>query len=589
MLISAIKYRCTKIRFQAVCVAALLAGTGLASANDQNNFVPADTHFYVGTDRAIPVAEFFALMPVSGFPNSEDNKFLERMSEFGDNPEEYFVEWGIDTNVQFSMYTVGLAPVIRIALKDAKQFQAELSEFEKKHSLNPEIREHSNQSVRIYSKASVKAKDDAVSSESDSSENSVADGDTAKGDVSVAPSVVVAVGEKDVVFGVLLPVQEGALDALIGAARPETSIVQSGKLKKIRKQWKYGDEAAAFVDIKKIAETVVGSTDSAAAGQLESLLSSDRSAAGVLAMLRSEPCSTEITQLAESMPLMVSGNRYFKVSDDTVEFDSHFAAVLKNELLLETLQLFRGVVPLSQSPGQPLFSVGLGLTVDRLAQALGQISQLLSSVNYQCNALLAVNQLATTDLSGANMGVVMFGGLARGVRGLSVNVFDLDLDPEGAAGPIKSVDTAVAVSADDPGMLLQTLRMMPQFGALADLPLDGTALSLNELLPIPLPAGVELQAAVKAKNIVIYSGEKGTDFANRLGGNDLEQFLHSSVDLGVIINKATSFMDVMGIDADEEVLDIIGSYPKGVLSYSMDFTDQGVELVSTGKYEVEEK
>lgn len=530
----------------------------------------------------MPVSDLSALLPVSSLSNSSGNEALQRFIEWAENPEAKFAEWGLDTNVQLSAYTVGIAPAIRVALSDAEKFQSALTGFEEEHSFSPQVSERGGQTVRLYP-MDPPAKPGADDSGTDSGVDSASVGTKQS---EPQPAIVVATGKKDVLMGILFDSSdEKMLDSLIGVTKPETSLVQSGKLKTIRKQWDYGDEMAMFIDLKNIAGTVTGS-ESRSAQQLQALLSSSASADANLAMLRGEPCRAEITGVAEAFPMMVSGTRSFEIKDNALKFSSHFAAVLKNTLLLDTLKLFRGVVPLSQSGSHPMLSLGVGLTVDNLAQAVGQISQLLGGVNFQCNALRPVNQVASADLSAASMGVVMFGGLARGVRGLSVNVFDIDIDSQGSAEPIKSVDTAIAVSADDPSMLIQTLQMMPQLGMLGELPLDGSEISLNEMLPIPMPAEIELKAAVKAKNIVIYSGEKGTDFANRLGGNDLEGFMHTTIDTNLIVSKLKSVMDMVGTDVDEELLEMINSYPKGTISYGIDFTDQGIELDSSGKYQL---
>ena len=181
------------------------------------------------------------------------------------------------------------------------------------------------------------------------------------------------------------------------------------------------------------------------------------------------------------------------------------------------------------------------------------------------------------------MGVVMFGGMARGVRGLSVNIFDADIDPEQGASAVKSIDSAIAISADDPAMLVGTLKMLPQFGALANLPADGSEIDVTSSFPLPLPAGVQIKAAMKGNNVVLFSGEKSTDFANRLAQNQPEGFFLGKANTRLILEKLTSSLAGVGdTEGREQVMDILNQYLQGELSYSLEFTDNGVEVVSKG-------
>lgn len=184
----------------------------------------------------------------------------------------------------------------------------------------------------------------------------------------------------------------------------------------------------------------------------------------------------------------------------------------------------------------------------------------------------------------------MFGGLARGVEGVSLNIFDLEIDPSGSSDPIKGVDTAITITAADPQVLVQTLQMMPQLSMLAELPLDGTEISLNSMLPVPMPPGVEFKAAIKEKNVVLFSGSKATDFISRLGSNNEPGFFRTLIDTRKVIDKATSAMKMFGQESEEVegMMKYLESYPKGTIDYKLDFTDNGIELSATAVVAVPE-
>ena len=120
---------------------------------------------------------------------------------------------------------------------------------------------------------------------------------------------------------------------------------------------------------------------------------------------------------------------------------------------------------------------------------------------------------------------------------------------------------------------------------MSDLPTDGTAMSLNDLLSVPVPDGVELFAAVKGKNVVIYTGEKATDFANRVGGSGNEGFRFTTINTEKILDKLSSVADALPAElSDDENIDsamqLLEGYPRGSVSYKIDFTDKGIEVES---------
>ncbi len=398
------------------------------------------------------------------------------------------------------------------------------------------------------------------------------------------PGVITAAVDGDLIFAVASNAYDpDVLDQLLGLVEPEDSLEDSDKLKKIRSEWGYGDEMAMFFDFKLIADAVTGG-ETLAAQQLLKLAASEEEMQEGLAAMSAEPCRSEIRQLAEQMPMMVSGNRRFEVTDETVDYESHFAMILESEPLKNTLKLLRGAVPVSQSGSEAMFSMGLGLNVDTTPQLSAQVTDLVGGISYECELFDGLNKLAQTDISALSMGAMMFSGMARGVKGISFNLYDGDIDTD-APMPVKGIDSAIAIAAEDPAMLVQTLRMLPQMDMLSGLPMDGTPISLNELIPVPVPEDAEFFAAVKDKSIVIYSGEQAEDFANRLGGNGEEGFIFSSINTRKFIEKVSAIVGKLPESMREEKeLDsfagFMEAYPAGNISYKIDFTDKGIELES---------
>jgi hypothetical protein len=611
----------------AALAATLLTVSTVSTAADQHLYIPEDTLFYLGTERPLAVEHLFALMPdVAALRRNadidSDDAVLSELANWFEDPVASLADWGIEDQVSFNAYSVGLSPVLRISLTDADKFVNALDQYERRRQITATTMEAEGWTIRQYSPDSgrdsetdeTETEADASVTDSDTTTAAAANGTAsatmaaaegtqsqnveAKSDAqgaaganvdeeSARPAstarLVVGVNDKDAVFSLVGEAADiTTIHNVLGINKPDPAIVASDKLGKLRKQWGYGEELAAFIDFEKIAAVVTDDTNTAGQQLLASSLLDDRMR-NYIEQMRSEPCRAEAAQLVSNWPMMVGGYRKLEVDDKKVDFDTHMAMVIGHEKLKDTLKLFGGLLPSSQSSSKPMLSVGLGLTVDNMAQALGQLNEMLASVNYQCQPLYPLNALARSDLSAMSMGVVMFGGMARGVRGLSLNVFDADINPQDRFSAVKSIDTAIAISADNPAMLVGTLKMLPQFGALGELPLDGSEIDVTSSFPLPVPPGVQIKAAVKGNNIVLFAGEKSTDFANRLAQNEAEGFFRIKANTRLILDKITASMQ--GIDETEttqQISDILDQYLSGELSYSMEFTDNGVEMVNKG-------
>ena len=81
----------------------------------------------------------------------------------------------------------------------------------------------------------------------------------------------------------------------------------------------------------------------------------------------------------------------------------------------------------------------------------------------------------------------------------------------------------------------------------------------------------------------MFSGENSTDFANRLAQNQSEGFFLGKANTRLILDKLTASLANEGdVEGREQIMEILDQYLQGELSYSLDFTDNGVEVVSKG-------
>jgi hypothetical protein len=96
----------------------------------------------------------------------------------------------------------------------------------------------------------------------------------------------------------------------------------------------------------------------------------------------------------------------------------------------------------------------------------------------------------------------MVTGMAQGLKGLGVSVFDLKVAPE-APQPVQ-LDAALTVETTSPSGLLSLMQMVPELSGLK-IPTDGSEVPVN----LPLPFDLGLKAAVKGEHVVVFAGEQG--------------------------------------------------------------------------------
>ena len=105
------------------------------ASNKQVELIPDDTLFYFGTGKPVLVEDFFSMLPgifdpetlkdiVPEIGDSESgDEMLQKIVDFIKDPTALTKEWGLGEELQFSAYTVGIMPVLRIAA-DGEQFDA---------------------------------------------------------------------------------------------------------------------------------------------------------------------------------------------------------------------------------------------------------------------------------------------------------------------------------------------------------------------------------------------------------------------------------------------------------------------------------
>lgn len=592
------KYRKSYLVSAAAYAAALVFSQPTIAANQQVAVIPGDTMFYVGTGDPIAAEDLAAIALSTSNPELAEKFFPKQdasddvqsvlYSFFADytlDPVAALEKWGLGNELQFSLYSIGFLPAIRIAA-DGEKFESAMLEAGAANATRTTEIEHKGIDLTLFLAGNASAEN---LSSGQGSGTSAAETDDSPGSNEDIGLLFAAVGG-DVVLALTADANNPEyLDELLGLNDSGQSLKESGKLEKIRQEWNYGNNIAMYFDSQLFADALTGGGNKYALAQMQKLAEVDDNIDEQLELLSTESCRAAITQLASLWPMLVSGVRRFEINDDAVHIDTHLAMVTEHQPLLDLFSLIGGFAPQLDPDSNALFSLGIGIDIDTSPQLVSQLIGLLGGLNYQCALLQPVNQLAKNDLSSAAVGSAMVSGMARGIKGISVSVFaDENNSDNTEANPIPYLNSlenmAIAISTEDPGTLLSTLSFLPQFEMLSGLPLDGTPVLVSEIAPVPLPVNNEVFAAVKDKAIVLYSGEEAREVSDTLSGIGDEAFFVSQVNMQYYFESMITALEQFPSQQEgqaeivENLVTLSESYPDARLSVSLDFTEKGVEF-----------
>jgi hypothetical protein len=134
-----------------------------------------------------------------------------------------------------------------------------------------------------------------------------------------------------------------------------------------------------------------------------------------------------------------------------------------------------------------------------LAPAATSLWETFTTAKFSCNELIQA-QKEVGQFSPMMLGMVT--GMAQGLKGLGLSVFDVKVSAE-AVQPVE-LDAALSVETTNPAGLLSLMQLVPELAGLK-IPVDGTEVPLALTLPFELG----LKAAVKGDHVVVYAGEQG--------------------------------------------------------------------------------
>lgn len=384
--------------------------------------------------------------------NSVEKVLFAALEELGDDfGEKGWSKLGLNSS-HFVIYGVGILPVLRIEVQDAKALREFISRVQEKSGIEFPEKELGKDHYWSVEEQGI--------------------------------SFVLCVKEKELVAGVMASaLQERYLPMLLGQAKPAVSLSESKRISKLASAYESNPNGIGFVDLEKLSATFLGNA-SGFNGEVARTL-------GIKPDSISEENKERVVSFAEKCPQLSFG--YEGTSD--LEVESWMALSVNQEL---GEQLKGCVAPAANveygyPEGDFLFSMGLAVDMSKVEPLIkafyGGLKQGLSG---QRNPdFMAMGEILKQPLP----------PFILGLKGLSVVLYDIVPDFKAP----RDIKALISVHSDDP-MQLVTLAQN-SVPPLAKMKIDSNG------KPVPFPKEVAIpfvknpQVAVLGNILAISLGE----------------------------------------------------------------------------------
>jgi hypothetical protein len=547
---------------------------GSGTPNTHLDLVPADTLMFAGGLEPVPVRkilEHTGLDYAQWFTQDDLNQIYQALDLHDaadgvrllgellvfyfnhlDDPAELLGKLGLADEFNVTLYTVGLVPVMRMQIADRSAFDQTFAGIEHNARVAPLIRDLGGVEHKVY--PLIKGADN--------------------------PSLVVVETGDDVAIIVDLGDPE-ALATAIGATKPETSMAKTDEIKRLNQKYDYSAFGTFLLNHRAIVAALTSAENQA--GRTIARLLADDVRADDIKLLRNRTCANEFNSIARIWPRTVAGYREIAITDDGFVSEFHSVIEIEDPELLEILRRVRGYIPRSLIDSEDTeFAFALGLDVAKLGRVAGELVRYMKQWNYECPALVPLNQWGKNAAS-ASMTASVGAAMGQGIKGVSIGLLDLAIDGAGDDFKLNKLDAVLAVSAEDPKLLLENAGAIPGLGQI-DVPEDGTP--VDAWLPIPLTGGhlrLPLKLALSGDHLTAFSGAKAGRLARAFARDNLEanglmyyKFDYRSY-FDTVVNALRSRHDRRYRPEDMQMLEALQSFD-AVYQGHLDITERGIEL-----------
>ncbi len=470
-------------------------------------YIPADTPYAFAAFDPLPAAYWDA---VGGAVKPELEKLLDQMGQMpADEPGAKFAlglarefranlsaaglkkSFGISADKRWAFYGVGIVPVFRLELADGKALRGTIDRISKESGFTlPTATSGATSYYRFE------------------------DGNVLVVAVVLDDQVVVSGGPKALV--------EQALPFILGAQKPEPSMADGGALKEITARHGFASYGSGFVDSAKMLKVLM----------MADLMKSATGGGGL-----PESCKPQLEALSVKFPRVAFG--YDEVSPTRAAM--RLVLEMEPALVTRLKQLEVDVPGMANGKltDKALIAIGGGIDI---AKAKAMANDFADGMVQFGNACGAPDMVASAGEMKESLGQPL-PPMVEGIKGGLIALLSAEL----AGGRPSNVAGFAYVVTDNPGALVDmaTQQMAAMGGAAPKIEKDG---KFHDLVPAGAVPGLDaIKAAVKDKSVVVATGPKGTEAAERaLAAKGKAPLLFLSYDYGRLLKMGGDVMAQMG-------------------------------------------
>lgn len=519
--------------------------------------VPSDTLFLSYQTEAIDLGDFVASTSGSQ-PTSTREMFadedLSRGASFmldlfdsylqaSTNPQELKDFLGLGDTINPVFYTLGAVPVLKLPVENPAAVWDTLDKQERKSGFKHKLVKEGAIEYRRYEINNV--------------------GDSLGFVIAVIDNVLT------VTFDVTPFGQDNPLKLALGLEKPASSMMDVDRLTKLETRYGKENTAFSFIDFRQVATGLTTRDGNLLARQMK-VFENDAD----YGQLHISSCNTELTQIANNWPQLVGFGRYEHNSDE-LNVKGSFVFESNNQVIIDALKSIRGALN-STGETPSIFGLSLGLDVTALAPAVSTIWTELTSTQYQC-PILADAQLSMQQNPAPMIG--MGAGMLNGLKGVSFQLFDIDMAASGMNGSeVKQIDAMISVSADNPEALLQTAKMFTPELSNIQIQADSKPVNIGPLFTQYTGMPMDLYARLNGSHLALYSGELAKNASDSvmikpLSADGLMSFSMDGQRLLEFSNKAAELTgEVLPSDLTSTLEgDVVGEMKMDVIDHGIAF------------------
>lgn len=540
-------------------------------------YIPADTLMFAGQLKPFPVKKYIKLLSQNkasyeqfGLMVNELSKgelvrqkfFVSLLKTYNDtlkSPDLLMQNYGVKNSFKSLFYTVGLLPVIRYEISEPEALWKMLSKAEEESGLKPTA--HTISGVEYKSYAFYEKNGQVF-------------------------ELIASVNNGWATLTFNTPINEQKeLELALAINKPEKSLASENTLNKMMKKHRFDATYVGFFNHVTLLNGLTNKDNNHFNQMLNKILALSNTDLDEkeLSVFREKTCQDDLSQLVSNWPRTVFGTHQLEITDTSINMKASMI-IEGNTDLMRVLAGLRGFIPEHlHSADNKIMSLGLGLDIGKVTPVLTTLWNDFTQTQYQCAPLV---EMQTEIAKNSPMMTAMFTGMASDVKGFSAALFDFELSYENDQPALKKFDSLITLSVNNPISFFNSVKAF--YPPLADLklPQDGTAVNLNEFVPMLDMFGVQVDIAVKGDNIALYSGAIASETAVSLtkqalvnnGVNsfslDYKKFFTSLFDVAAMANQALP----------EELNSLKETDMR--LHFLMDYTDNGIEFLSTVDSEI---